>query len=571
MPAAGAAAPSGSEALRALLLLAVDPDRLGGACLRTDRGPACDAWLEGLRACLDPKRAWCRLPARIEDEALIGGTDLTASLRAGRPVHRQGLLHSVRGGVLIAGLAERIEPRVAAQIAAAMDNGSPGFALVALDSGREADEACPALLSERLALHLDLQPVHARALAVSESDRRRIAQARARLARVEVPGEQLTALCATAQAFGIDSSRAVSLALAVACANAAFEARGALAAEDLEWAGRLVLAARARMLPLPPQAEPAASPDASAVPEPDRAEPSEAQSSPHEEQERVVEATRAAIPRGLLSRLIEQDACARRGLAGQAGAQRGSGRRGRPIGARAGLPRGGARLDLLATLRTAAPWQRARRAELAAPAEALVLVRGEDCRIRRYRERTQALTLFVLDASGSNALHRMAECKGAVELWLAECYVRRDQVAVVTFRGRKAELVVPPTRSLVRVKRCLAGLAGGGATPLAHGLDLAGSLALQLRRRGLMPQLVLLTDGHANVARDGSVGRIRAEQDALSVARRLGSEGLHSLLVDTAPRPQPAARALAAALHARYLPLPHADAHALLAAVRQAA
>jgi magnesium chelatase subunit D len=562
---ADAQADPGADALQALRLLAIDPLRLGGAHILTDRGPACDAWLQGLRQCLDPACAWRRLPARVEDEALLGGTDLTASLRAGRPIHRAGLLHSARGGLLVAGLVERMEPRVAAQIAAAMDEaGAERVALVALDSGREADESCPALLRERLALQVDLRLVPERTLAITDADRARVAQARDRLAHVKFSPEQLSTLCATAQAFGIDSSRAAWLALAVARASAALEGRTELAREDLEWAGRLVLAPRARVLPVPPE-------EAPPPPESEPQQPPDASQSCAGEEDRVVEATRAAIPPGLLATLTAEGARARRAKAGHAGGSVQSNRRGRPIGVCAGLPRHGARLDLLATLRTAAPWQRLRRAQRTAPAPGLVLVQGDDFRIRRLRERTQALTLFVLDASGSNALHRMAECKGAVELWLAECYVRRDQVAVVTFRGQGAELVVPPTRSLVRAKRSLAGLAGGGPTPLAHGLDLAGSVALQLRRRGLMPQLVVLTDGHANVARDGSFGRARAGEDAQAAARRLGAEGLKSLLVDTAPRPQAMARSLAAALQGRYLPLPYADARTLLAAVRQVA
>ncbi|HEY4975215.1 MAG TPA: VWA domain-containing protein, partial [Steroidobacteraceae bacterium] len=172
---------------------------------------------------------------------------------------------------------------------------------------------------------------------------------------------------------------------------------------------------------------------------------------------------------------------------------------------------------------------------------------------------------------GSSAMHRLAEVKGAVELLLAECYVRRDQVAVVAFRGRGAELVLPPTRSLVRAKRSLAGLPGGGATPLAAGLALAHELAEQLRRRGLAPALVILTDGQANIARDGSSGRAHAQDDAMLVARLLRAAAFNTLLIDTALRPQPQARALAEAMRARYLPLPYADARALVDAVQSAA
>jgi magnesium chelatase subunit D len=174
----------------------------------------------------------------------------------------------------------------------------------------------------------------------------------------------------------------------------------------------------------------------------------------------------------------------------------------------------------------------------------------------------------VVDASGSAALHRLAEAKGAVELLLAECYARRDRVAVIAFRGKAAEMLLPPTQSLVRAKRALAGLPGGGASPLASGLDAALTLARLERRAGRTPLIVVLTDGRANMARDGRTGRPIAEEDALAVAKLLLAEKHSTLIVDTAPRPQPFSSTLAAAAGGRCLPLPQAGAQALAGAVR---
>jgi magnesium chelatase subunit D len=165
-------------------------------------------------------------------------------------------------------------------------------------------------------------------------------------------------------------------------------------------------------------------------------------------------------------------------------------------------------------------------------------------------------------------LNRLAEAKGAVELLLADCYIRRDQVAVVAFRGRSAEILLPPTRSLVRAKRGLAGLPGGGGTPLASALDAAHSLAALAQRRGETPTLVVLTDGRANVARDGTPGRELAHAQALYAARAVNLSKITALFVDTSPRPNPLARELAARMHANYLPLPYADARSLSSAVK---
>jgi magnesium chelatase subunit D len=230
---------------------------------------------------------------------------------------------------------------------------------------------------------------------------------------------------------------------------------------------------------------------------------------------------------------------------------------------RAGAPDGRRRLSLLDTLRAAAPWQRLRQPAPGRAPAPRILVRRDDLRVRTFEQRTETTTIFVVDASGSAAMHRLAEAKGAVELVLADCYVRRDRVALIAFRRSAAELLLPPTRSLVRAKKSLAQLAGGGGTPLAAGLDAATRLATQILRRGGTPTVVVLSDGRANIALDGSPGRGRAGDEARAAAQRLRLTGAATLFVDTAPRPEPAARELAAAIRARYLPLPRADARAL--------
>ena len=225
---------------------------------------------------------------------------------------------------------------------------------------------------------------------------------------------------------------------------------------------------------------------------------------------------------------------------------------------------------MIETLRAAAPWQTVRRREAQAAglaADGRVRIRRGDFHVWRFKQRSETTTVFVVDASGSAALHRLAEAKGAVELLLADCYVRRDSVAVIAFRGQGAEVLLPPTRSLVRAKRSLAGLPGGGGTPLACGIDAALALAAAVRARGATPVIVLLTDGRANIARDGSPGRERAAADASVSARRLQLEGFAALLLDTSPQPQDAARQLADAMGARYLPLPHAGAATLSQAI----
>ena len=197
-------------------------------------------------------------------------------------------------------------------------------------------------------------------------------------------------------------------------------------------------------------------------------------------------------------------------------------------------------------------------------------MRTSDFRIQRFKARRQTTHIFVVDASGSSAVHRLAEAKGAIELLLAQSYVRRDQVALIAFRGNGAEPLLAPTRALARARRELAALPGGGGTPLAAGLDAAWTLALDLQRKGQHPVVVVMTDGRANVARDGSHGHELAHADALMACRRLAEGGWSSLLVDTSRRPRPRARELADAMGAQYLPLPHANAGNISSAVQAA-
>jgi magnesium chelatase subunit D len=285
--------------------------------------------------------------------------------------------------------------------------------------------------------------------------------------------------------------------------------------------------------------------------------------------ELLIEAVRAFLPSALLDRIAEGRST-RGGASGAgAGARRKGNRRGRPLPARSGHPDGRSRIDIVATLRAAAPWQALRRRQRP-DAPQKVIIHPSDIHLRRFEDRSDRLLVFTVDASGSAALARLAEAKGAVELLLVQAYARRDQVALVAFRGTGAEVLLPPTRSLVQAKRRLAAMPGGGGTPLAAGLVAAARLAEQARGRGLSPALALLTDGRANVALDGRGDRVQATQDAEMIARQLVAQGLPGVVIDTATRPGDAPAALADCMGARYLALPRADAARISTAVSAA-
>jgi magnesium chelatase subunit D len=565
-------------------------DWLGsGVVLRSGPGPARDAWLQRLRAAIPQDIPMRRISALISDDRLTGGLDVGATIRFGRPVAEPGVLAVADGGVLVLAMAERASPRVAARLAATLDSdkvanerttlahpSEAGVGLVALDEGCDDSEAPPVTLLERCAYIVDLSGVSFRDIEGEDHQKIEFEAARVRVDLVSADPDVVAALVAVAARMGISSLRAPLMALRAARAISALDGRTQVEDDDVALAAALTLSPRATRLPeVGGEDEPEdADPQSDADSEPDR----ESRESANDElrtvaiEDVVLAAARAAIPASLLAQ-IETGSIGRSQSAGdgKSGASQISARRGRPVAARAGSPREG-RVSFIATLRAAAPWQPLRRRERPDDNHRTVLVRPEDFRIVRYQERRGATAIFVVDASGSSAVHRLAEVKGAIELLLADCYVRRDSVALIAFRGQKAEIVLPPTRSTARARRSLAGLPGGGGTPLASGLDAAVALADQVLRKGQSPLVVLMTDGRANVCRDGAGGRARAMLDAIDAARRLRATKIRALAIDTSAHfrsgEAAATMEIAEAMQARYIRLPLANAAHVNGAVR---
>jgi magnesium chelatase subunit D len=538
---------TGEAAAIACALLALDGEGLNGAVLKGPGGPAQDSFIDALRHMLR-ERTFFRLPPHVGTDRLTGSIDVAATLKSGTPHYDKGLIAEADGGVMLLTSAERLTPDKAALIAAAMDTGTSRFIVIACDEGIE-DERLPVILSERLAFHIVLDQN-------ATIDPMDLAPAKALLPHVTVPDHITDGLCQTALALGIPSLRPASMALRAACAAAALSGRKQVSEDDARLAAALVLAPRARRFPVDEQ-----EPD---TPPP----PPEAQSStnegednaptPGELSDMLLEAVKASLPEGLLAAL-EANLREMQSRAGAGAVSQKTGlTRGRPAGTRPGEPKNGARLSLIDTLRAAAPWQPLRRRQ--SPAREGLIVERADLRIKRYKEKRQTTAIFAVDASGSAALHRMAEAKGAVELILADCYVRRDQAALIAFRGKTAEVLLPPTRSLQRAKKSLADLPGGGGTPLSAGIEQALTLAHNVRRGGGTPLVVFLTDGKANIARDGTADRATALRDAESAASAMKLAGIRSLMIDLSDTRGGPARKIAEAMGASYLPLPHADA-----------
>ena len=572
--------PAWADAEWAAALIALIGETLGGVHLRSPPGPVRDYWLKRVEN-LSNQNPIRKIPANIPEGRLLGGIDLGATLQHGKPIAETGMLGECHGHIVIAAMAERLPRNTVHHLCTALDHGAitlardgieaetpARIALIATDEGT-GDESAHAALIDRLGIALDMTVLGIHDVDDEIFRRRDIERAIDTLIRVTMDEEHLMALATLTASLGIDSPRPTLAAAKVARASAALRQSKTVDEEDVARALRLCLIPRAQQLPEiaepPPEPEPEQTDDAETPPAPEQPPPDE---------ERLLEAALAQLPAGLLEQLQTRSVRLRQSSTGSAGDQHRHQNRGRPTGVFRGDHRRGGRVNILATLRAAAPWQSLRRREQTArdnqtPPRHL-RIRRDDIHLTRFQQRRETLTLFVVDASGSAALQRLAEAKGAVELLLADCYARRDQVALIAFRDTQAELLLPPTRSLVRAKKTLAALPGGGATPMASALDLTRDMAERAGKQGTTMQYVILTDGAANVARDGTRSREAGTADALVAARMLAMSPASGLVIDTAQRPQPRARELADTLRGTYLALPQADAQTLNRAIRAA-
>ena len=598
------------DALTSLQILQLDPHGVGGVCLRAPHGPVRERWLQALASLGLPL---VKVPGSADAERLLGGIDLAHTLQTGQLRMQAGLLQQADQGLVCLPMAERLPPALLAPLLQALDTGQVAamhhasaptatrFGVVALDESLPDEAGVNTALQERLGLWLDVQTLSPSDIDAGLDDSMdealhirlspgALTRAREQLQGMKASDAQLHALCASALGLGIGSLRAPSLALRVACAHAALGGRGVLDDEDLGFAARCVLAPRATQWPAEPSPEqtaeappdpqppdtepdtqppdplPPDTPPTGDAPEEAPADPQPQQPSAEDLQEMMVAAALASLPPHMLDALATQQGARSGHTSGRSGQTRTGQQRGRPLPPRPGRPGGHARLHVLATLRAAAPRQRLRQA---APdvdvshterSPRRIAIRGEDFHIQRYQQRSSSCLILALDASGSAALQRLAEAKGAVELLLQQSYARRDSVCIVAFRGAQSQLLLPATRSLVRAKRAMTGLPGGGGTPLALALKMAHEQAALLQRQGVTPILVVLSDGRANVTLQGLGGRTQAQADAQNWGQQWRATGHRALWIDTSMQPDAQAQQLAATMGASYLPMPQVQA-----------
>ena len=480
---------------------------------------------------------------------LTGGIDAISTMSAGKLVTQSGLLE--KPGWFIQVMGEKLPLENQAVMCKQIDEKKIGPVLI-FDDSRQDDPNVLHKISDRLAFQVDLINVRHCDFKPSKPSTfdRNIRQA-------AITDNQRKALVLSAIKLGIYSIRPVIMAQKAAQFLSSVSGRDFVSTSDLELASIMVLAHRAIIMQ---SDEPDQFDNTDEIKTSDKDDGDELTHDDQTQlmQDMIIEAVKAKLPNDLINQLKIQNKRVANSSKTGFGYKIKAKVRGRPKPSTNGRPNGQERIEILSTLRNAAPWQKMRKMQQP-DRKGLIILPG-DLQIQQFHNRSERVIIFVVDASGSAAVARLAEAKGAVELMLANAYSKRDFVALIGFRGQFAQILLEPTRSLVQAKKNLSSFAAGGGTPLASGLEKALKLAERSRQSGKTPVMAVLTDGKANIDLAGNPGRDTAMDDAQKIVKIGFESKISAVFIDVGRKSNPNLSDLARLMNAQYINLPRANA-----------